>query len=81
MIPTAEELYTKYNMTSENGFSTAIKLAKEFAKFHVEAALKAIAEKAKLKPYPYNSCDECGRSDMDVDKNSILNAYPLENIK
>lgn len=48
---------------------------------HVEAALKAASEQAKMKPYPYNACPECGRDDMDIDKQSILNAYPKELIK
>jgi hypothetical protein len=56
-------------------------MEKEFAKLHVEAALKAASEKAKLKIYPYNGCFECGRSDMDIDKESILNAYTLDQIK
>lgn len=47
-----------------------------FAKLHVKAALEAAAEKAEMKPYPYNGCSECGRDDMDIDKKSILNAYP-----
>ena len=52
----------------------------EFAKLHVEAALKEASKKA----------DTDGRHTylfrreyvpVKVDKNSILNAYPLENIK
>jgi hypothetical protein len=48
----------------------------EFAKLHVEAALQAAADNAKL------DCDE--ESDwngISVDTNSILSAYPLTNIK
>lgn len=52
----------------------------EFTKLHVEAALKTAAEKAEtyLETYssPYSS--EWTRL---IDKKSILNAYPLENIK
>jgi len=49
----------------------------EFAKLHVEAALKEAADKAELK-YRINdiSCN-----DKILNKNSILNAYPLINIK
>jgi len=44
----------------------------EFAKLHVKAALEAAARKAQ----GYH-----GAGDSNVDKDSILNAYPLENIK
>ena len=47
----------------------------EFAKLHVEAALKEASEKARLKEL------EIHLSDGSVDKDSILNSYPLENIK
>lgn len=47
----------------------------EFAKFHVEAALKAAAENVKIDCDPYYPEHEW------VDKDSILNAYPLDNIK
>ncbi len=45
----------------------------DFAKIHVELALKKASEEASL----------TSDSDMwsNVDKNSIINAYPLENIK
>lgn len=45
----------------------------EFAQHHVEEALKAASENARVK-YPL-------RDDNDVFKPSILNAYPLSNIK
>ena len=45
----------------------------EFAKMHVEAALKAAAENAEVNIPDYG--------DYEVDEESILNAYPLENIK
>lgn len=46
----------------------------EFAKLHVEAALKEASEKASV------YADEGGYSEF-VDEQSILNSYPLENIK
>ena len=52
----------------------------EFAKLHVEAALKEASKKAKC-------CDDAivdlGHTIIEayVEENSILNAYPLENIK
>ena len=70
----------------------------EFTKLHVEAALKAAAEKVITKGIYAPSCDDhtpywgpcvsCGRRDNpdvligeEVDKESILNAYPLSNIQ
>lgn len=84
-IPTAEETLknwqNKYQTSKLVIYDSLIDVMKEFAKLHVEAALKAASEKAKLKIYPYNGCFECGRSDMDIDKESILNAYTLDQIK
>lgn len=48
----------------------------EFAKFHVEAALKAASGKVRE-----TQIDESGRSISLCTKDSILNAYPLSNIK
>ena len=65
----------------------------EFAKLHVERALKEASEKAELEyadgkydcpnycEEPFNmTCDELGNCHY-IDRDSILNAYPLENIK
>ena len=49
----------------------------EFAKLHVEAALKHASEKAELSNKPKFS----GDYNLVVDEESILNSYPLENIK
>lgn len=46
------------------------KTMKEFAKYHVEEALKYASEEAVTINYG-----------QDVSKDSILDAYPLENIK
>ncbi len=51
----------------------------EFAKLHVEAALKAVSEKADVE---YIEPDGCATGDYyEIDKDSILNSYPLANIK
>ena len=63
-IPTAKEQLEIY------GTSHAIEAMKEFAKLHVEAALKAASENADLI-----------ETDGDIDRKTILNAYPLNNIK
>jgi hypothetical protein len=57
----------------------------EFAKMHVEAALKEASEKATM----YDDNEDCHFEDEEgnypeyllIDKNSILNSYPLSNIK
>ena len=46
----------------------------EFTEYHVKEALRQASEKAQTE------CDEGGETGF-VDKNSILNAYPLDNIK
>jgi len=45
----------------------------EFAKLHVEAALKQASEKAEWNDYNLAS--------IEIDKDSILDAYSLDNIK
>jgi hypothetical protein len=66
VIPTAEDQLMIY------GSSNAIEAMIEFAKLHVEAALKEAAEKA---------ITEEVWGDYYVDKKSILNSYPLISIK
>ena len=76
-IPTAEEYWLKTSEVSDisKGLikpSSCTKFMIEFAKMHVEAALKAASERADLTDngsFPY------------VDKASILNSYSLSNIK
>ena len=73
-IPTASELFEEYSWSSyleDGGYATCIgikdfeKALIEFAKLHVQAALKAADD----------------NSIMYISADSILNAYPLENIK
>jgi hypothetical protein len=76
-IPTAEEFFKssipKYESVSELMTDGDIFYhAKEFARLHVQAALKEAAEKAVTEEV---------WGDYYVDKNSILNSYPLTNIK
>ena len=62
---TAEEFLNRdYTSTKEN----AIKAMIEFAKYHVEKALKQASENAEVNVLDYN--------DYEVNKESILNAYP-----
>ena len=84
MIPTAEEFLQdsftishfyndKYNRMS--CFSDDVQKAMiEFAKLHVEEALKAAAEQAEIE-------NDWDNQKGNISKDSILNAYLLENIK
>jgi hypothetical protein len=47
----------------------------EFARLHVEAALKAAVINGELTHIKYTENDYC------IDEKSIINSYPLENIK
>jgi len=67
MIPTAAEFFDKGN------FNNVTDMLIEFAKLHVEAALKAAAENASS----YVSVDD----EPTVSKGSIFSAYRLSNIK
>lgn len=69
---TAEEFLLKHvkNPDLTSNFENIIV---EFAKLHVKAALDAASEEAYVEVLDY--------SDYEVNKQSILNAYSLENIK
>ena len=81
---------TDRNKTLENGIEL---LMIEFAKLHVQAALKAAAEEAKVckdmgeleNGNVSFEITECYYDENDypiyVEEDSILTAYPLENIK
>lgn len=82
-MKTAEEMIKPLdvvfvNKLSENEIAEIAFVMREFAKYHAEAALKAASENAEAidgwsTPFSGNSAS--------VDKESILNAYPEENIK
>lgn len=84
-IPTAEEFWKeKYKI----GTDIPLNIMTEFAKLHVEVALKEASENASL--YLHNDTwrnrsdiktVECSGYNASIDKDSIRNAYPLENIK
>jgi hypothetical protein len=90
-IPTAEEFCNNYLGFEQYGTDVPYFMI-EFAKLHVEAALKEASVKAfaissrsnitsrdKLKGQQGLICVHLG--DVSVDKDSITNSYPLENIK
>lgn len=71
-IPTAEEFAKKHHPMKT--YPADWKMMIEFAKLHVEAALKKASEDAHTRDVPYTD-------DIEVDKDSILKSYPLDNIK
>jgi len=81
-LPTAEELILK---TGSYEFWDNFYVVKEeikdamieFAKLHVEAALKKASKKAEI----IDVGIDYAIMEFVVDKSSILNSYPLENIK
>jgi hypothetical protein len=73
---TAIDLIKQHTNLRVDDWEIVESLMKEFAKLHVDAALKAACENAWVKHY--RDSDGC---EYDVDEDSILSAYPLENIK
>jgi hypothetical protein len=77
MIPTAEEILQEWLSQTDqtdlkDGHYFVIKQAMfEFAKMHVEEALKQASEQVYVSDTVF----------CEIDRDSILNAYPLENIK
>lgn len=71
MKQTAEEFLDSKSLTVKIGKTEAQELLVEFAKLHVEAALKAAAETN----YPST------KANFELVNSRILNAYPLDNIK
>jgi hypothetical protein len=75
-LPTAEEFALKDGFQKVIDHVT-IKRMQEFAKLHVQKALKDASENAAL-DYWKGDCQLCGSNT--IDKDSILNAYPLDKI-
>jgi hypothetical protein len=77
-IPTAEEFAKTYHPMKT--YPVDHQMMIEFAKLHVEAAKEEISKKARTKSdWSGNTGSEY--CDTIVDKDSILNSYPLTNIK
>jgi len=86
-IPTAEEFIRYvYNIENNQTIVTNPKTLSvhliEFAKFHVQEALKVASEEATI-TYEIHEDKNTGIEypAKVINKDSILNAYPLENIK
>lgn len=98
-IPTAKEFINlkQDELRAETGKGVVEQLMTEYAKLHVEAALKAASEKAESMSKPYfeatdeeklkgisvylNEEDDIPYDTVFPDKESILSAYPLTNIQ
>ncbi len=88
-IPTAKNFLLKDTDDMDPGVdlsyiwtAEAVTAMIEFTKLHVKAALEAASEKASLSDeYTSLNGEPVWARDHDIDKNSILNAYPESNIK
>lgn len=87
-IPTAEEFLKNYKNDSDHyadqdySEDRLVRALQEFTKLHLEKCKKEISEKVKLKGQLADFDCKFQESNSDgIDKDSILNAYPLENIK
>ena len=69
---TALNLYTECEDPEE-----IIEAFKKFAEYHVEKALKEASEKGRIE----STGSFGGYVEFELNKESVLNAYPLENIK
>jgi hypothetical protein len=86
-IPTAEEFLKQFELgnTGKIDIEDAKEAIIEFAKLHVQEALKQASEKSLMKDVN----EDCHYEDEEgnfpeiyfIDKDSILNAYGLNNIK
>lgn len=76
-IPTAENFFKEYDKASIPMFPYIYQAMIAFAQLHIKAALVAAADNAELRT------ENMGSSEFQtvVDRNSILNAYPKENVK
>jgi hypothetical protein len=106
--PFAEEFLNNFSFRAgehigNKDFETMEEYARQFAKLHCEAQLKAILENAEIKikdnysesyslvkseTVNYNSKgvygvypEECTKHTIEINKDSIINAYDLNNIK
>lgn len=64
---------TATDFLDKGNYNNTTDMMIEFAKMHVKEALKEASEKATTDGY--------GDGYAGIDEDSILNAYPLENIK
>jgi hypothetical protein len=83
-IPTAEDILDilipqkKFvsNQENKDSLKQNVEVLKGWVALHIEAALKSVNDNVIINDYNIHE-EYCPH----VDENSILNAYPLENIK
>lgn len=80
-VPTADEYIKEHPyvcsfLSSAQGYEVLIEFMTDFAKLHVQAALKAASEAAD-----YEADGQEYIVNVWIDRDSILDSYPLENIK
>jgi hypothetical protein len=82
-MPTGEEFLKRENLPTDILSGDDINYAMiEFAKIHVKEALKQASQNVKTKEeWWQDNGNPNGFSYTAVDRDSILNAYPLTNIK
>jgi hypothetical protein len=83
-IPTAEEFledfdYKNQELGTDINYPMIERCMVEFAKLHVEAALKEASENVDMNKEYYESLQEGSNGGIDME--TILSAYPFENIK
>ena len=83
--PTAEEIMQKHLdphdcLRVSKCYDMTLDAMIEFAKLHVEVALKTASQKAETKKDVAIFAEGTFTTQI-VDKDSILNSYPIENIK
>ena len=89
-ILTAEEFLESQHETVPNIEFDIRQVMIEFARMHVEQALKEASDKAtlltdgedsRISRYVVSDGNHYSETEIDVNKDSILNSYPLSNIK
>lgn len=80
-IPTAKQLMEKNWSNYHWDQRTAEAFAIEFAKLHVEAALKAVHEKGLDHITEWEGNPYTGEGSDSLSEEKLLKTYPLENIK
>jgi hypothetical protein len=80
-IPTAEEYLNELVPIGALSFECAIESMIEFAKLHVQAALDSIANGTLDNISSWDGNPFTGEGSEVLDRDKILNAYPLNNIK
>lgn len=84
-IPNSSEFFRGCMMGHQSVYNRDqicfIRKAVEFAKLHVEATLEAAAKQACTSHTPFDNGSDEGGVMIGVNKDSILSAYPLTNIK